>query len=381
MCVRYLYGGVFKSCVYPGMLRSMSFFGARMVLTSRTLEWLYYNPTWKNSEKNPEHGLPDWDFGETPYSLGVLGALLIIFIFAIILLIPACFAASRITNVQERQQEYEADFKHQHQLICDNSESIAVSDGSGTESSMLSRRFQPIYRNILLFLNRKIWLDLAQKAAMPYGPSIIALFPATFCAIAIANDNATRSYGEVDVVLQADLIRRFFVQTCELLGFLICSLHIFAQSSAFAKRVMKALELQEEFLLCEAKLDPDGIELLQQTGMNNGAACCGLELRESGRHVFGFQDIVRPSPDDKIRLRHADIYTPVGDRLLLHDVNLELHPGDTCLLVGPSGTGKSSLIRVLGRIWPLFKAKEPRHTEFTRPDHRNNFTHTTLLPA
>merc|ERR1712039_1107677 len=47
---------------------------------------------------------------------------------------------------------------------------------------------------------------------------------------------------------------------------------------------------------------------------------------------------------------HVDVYTPDGLRLLLEDVSLRLETGDRCLIMGPSGIGKSSLLRVLGQL-------------------------------
>ncbi len=380
LCLRnlfeYMYGGIFKSGIYPGFLHSVAYLLVRSVLCLRVLAWGYVNEDPKTGDIDVElvrSKLPKYN--DIPfYQIMVDWGNTIAIATCLVFLIPAVLAARHFTNVQERQQEYEADLKHQHQLVCSESEAIALSAGSGTESSLLSRRLKFAFRNSLLFLKRRVYLDIAQSLAFPYGPAILSIIPAAICAISIAKQNrdSTTEEDKVDVIIQADLVRRFFVDMCEVVGFLICSLNVFAQSSAFAKRVMKALELQEEFLMCEAKLDPDGIELLQQTGMD-GTLCCGLELARSRPHVFGFQDVVRPTPSGSIRLVNADIYTPVGDRLLLHDVNLELHAGDTTLLVGPSGTGKSSLVRVLGRIWPLFKAKEPRHTIFTRPDTKNMF--------
>ena len=369
LCLRYLfeymYGGIFKSCLHPGLLRSITFLVVRWILFTKIMTWAYVD------YKNHNH------VGDYPYAALVGWTPAWVFATILIFFIPTILAARKFTNVQERQQEYEADLRYQHQLICNNAEYIGMSDGSGTESSILARKFQSVFCNTLLWLKRKIWLDLAELLAMPYGPEILSCFPAAICALSMYHNNE-ENQGKMgypkDIVLQADLVRRFFIDACAVIGYLISSIHLVAQSSAFAKRVMKALELQEEFLMCEAKLDPDGIELLQQTGMDGGG-CCGLELRRSQARVFGFQDVVRPTPSAGIKLVSGDIYTPVGDRLLLHDVNIELHPGDTCLLVGPSGTGKSSLVRVLARLWPLFKAekKTGRDTVFTRPDSRSVF--------
>ncbi|MCL6561612.1 MAG: phosphate ABC transporter ATP-binding protein [Firmicutes bacterium] len=50
-------------------------------------------------------------------------------------------------------------------------------------------------------------------------------------------------------------------------------------------------------------------------------------------------------------LRVANITLTVGKTVILRDLYLELPAGTVTALVGPSGSGKSSLLRVLNRMW------------------------------
>jgi len=76
-----------------------------------------------------------------------------------------------------------------------------------------------------------------------------------------------------------------------------------------------------------------------------------------------------------IVFEHVDVYTPDGLRLLLEDVSLRLESSDRCLIMGPSGIGKSSLLRVLGQLWPLFRTPGPSggKAKFSRPGPLNVF--------
>jgi ATP-binding cassette, subfamily B, bacterial MsbA len=52
-----------------------------------------------------------------------------------------------------------------------------------------------------------------------------------------------------------------------------------------------------------------------------------------------------------IRLDHVSLSYPGGARPALSDVTLDVEPGETVALVGPSGSGKSSLIHLLPRFY------------------------------
>jgi putative ABC transport system ATP-binding protein len=49
-------------------------------------------------------------------------------------------------------------------------------------------------------------------------------------------------------------------------------------------------------------------------------------------------------------LRAIDVSYRVEGRLLLHDVNLEVHPGQRFAITGPSGVGKTSLLNILAGL-------------------------------
>jgi zinc transport system ATP-binding protein len=48
----------------------------------------------------------------------------------------------------------------------------------------------------------------------------------------------------------------------------------------------------------------------------------------------------------------AGIYQRFGHREVLHDVHMEVHPGEIVALIGPNGSGKSTLARILLGILP-----------------------------
>mmetsp|Transcript_115710 Transcript_115710/g.367958 ORF Transcript_115710/g.367958 Transcript_115710/m.367958 type:complete len:698 (+) Transcript_115710:156-2249(+) len=52
-----------------------------------------------------------------------------------------------------------------------------------------------------------------------------------------------------------------------------------------------------------------------------------------------------------LRLEDITLQPPLGQVALVHDLSFELKSGDSLLVCGPSGIGKSSLLRAIGGLW------------------------------
>ncbi len=60
---------------------------------------------------------------------------------------------------------------------------------------------------------------------------------------------------------------------------------------------------------------------------------------------------VEASVDGVVELVDVDVSLPTGDRIV-DDLDLRLTPGDSLVITGPSGTGKTTLMRSLAQMWP-----------------------------
>ena len=80
-----------------------------------------------------------------------------------------------------------------------------------------------------------------------------------------------------------------------------------------------------------------------------------------------------PTYDGSVRLDGVEVRTPAGEQLI-DPLDLQLNSGDSLVVVGPSGVGKTTLMRSLAELWPFTSGT------LSRPDGENQTMFLSQLP-
>ncbi|MGK2903420.1 MAG: ABC transporter ATP-binding protein/permease [Mycobacterium sp.] len=226
----------------------------------------------------------------------------IAFLYVLFATIIAFWIGRPIIRLSFDNEKYNAIFRYALVRLRDASESVAFYRGEVAERVQLRKRFDPIVSNYQRFINRSVgfygWnLTMSQ---------IINPLPWIIQAPRLFSGNI--QLGDVS-------------QTGSAFGSIQTSLSFFRNSyDAFAGWRASIIRLH------------------------------GLVVaNEEGRALPELT--VEPSRHCMIEMKSIDVRTP-ADEPLIDDLNLELNPGDTLIITGQSGTGKTTLLRSLAQLWP-----------------------------
>ncbi len=212
------------------------------------------------------------------------------------------------------QQRYEADFRFNLVRVRESSEQIALLDGEAAERQGLLDRFGRVVGNWMLIMSRTKRL--------------------TFFSAGYAQASVVFPYAVVSPAYFAGTIQLGgLMQTASAFSSVQGALSFFASSAVYR-------QLAEWRAVIERL---DGFQHAMEVGRAVAVTPPFIEVAPgAGKAAVTLGDVVLNLPDGKPLVSRTNISIPAGDRVLV---------------TGPSGVGKSTLLRAIAGIWPFGKGR------------------------
>ena len=216
----------------------------------------------------------------------------------------------RLVGLNYSQYQKEADFRYSLVRVRDNAESIAFYRGEKRERRDLVGRLRAAVLNMLSIIgwNRNL-----------------AFFVNSYNYAALV----------VPVVIVAPLFMRGEVE----FGVVTQSAGAFAQVLAGVSLIITQFERLSAYLAGVQRLGGLWDDLDE------------FDAEEARVALEGTQDV----DDDSltVNLDTLSVCTPDGSKTLVNDLTFELRRNQSLLIMGASGTGKSSVLRTIAGLWPI----------------------------
>eukprot|EP00588_Corethron_pennatum_P010986 CAMPEP_0194268442 /NCGR_PEP_ID=MMETSP0169-20130528/2765_1 /TAXON_ID=218684 /ORGANISM="Corethron pennatum, Strain L29A3" /LENGTH=740 /DNA_ID=CAMNT_0039009677 /DNA_START=48 /DNA_END=2270 /DNA_ORIENTATION=- len=241
----------------------------------------------------------------------------------------------------------EADFRYSLVRFRENAESIAFYGGESIESREVSRRLNDLVTNKkdIIVKDRNLETFTTGYQYLVQVLPIMVVAPLYF--------EGTVLFG---VLTQASSA---FMRILNDVSLIVTNFQTLAAFSAGIDRLASFLEAIRN---TDTSRSPDSHLLERACLIDNSTEDSKVPdpvpaaSTESGRlsigvHISSGAYVGQESDKRRLSLDNLTVFTPDKSRMLIDKLSLDLQNHENLLIVGPSGTGKSSLLRAISGLW------------------------------
>ncbi|MCF3573231.1 ABC transporter ATP-binding protein/permease, partial [Planktothrix agardhii] len=217
----------------------------------------------------------------------------------------AIYLNQALNKITQEELELKANYNYALTHVRTHAESIAFFDGETQELNIIQRRFN----NLLNSAKHKIDWERGTEIFNRGYQAAIQVFTFVILGPLYMNSDGI-SFGQVG---QACLAANLFASA---LGELISEFGTSGRFSSYVERLSEFSQALEEVVK-----QPENVSTIKTIEENH----------------FAFENVTLQTPD--------------YEQVIVENLSLSVQPGQGLLIVGPSGRGKSSLLRAIAGLW------------------------------
>ncbi|NEO97832.1 MAG: ABC transporter ATP-binding protein/permease [Symploca sp. SIO2E9] len=216
----------------------------------------------------------------------------------------AIYLTQELNKINNEELQFKADYNYCLTHVRNHSESIAFFQGEDQELKIIERRFNKVLDNAELKVDWERGQDIFNRAYQ----SAISIFSMFILTPLFIQDKI--DYGEIS---QASMACLMFSNA---VGILISEWGTSGKLSSYIERLAKFSDTLKSVIKQPEELST--ITTIQ---------------------------------DNRLSFEKVTLKTPNYDKIIVENLSLSVQPGQGLLIVGPSGRGKSSLLRAIAGLW------------------------------
>ncbi|TKA58577.1 hypothetical protein B0A53_00318 [Rhodotorula sp. CCFEE 5036] len=265
------------------------------------------------------------------------------------------------------EQRLEGEYRFSHTRLVEHAEEVAFLRGSQTEKNLIERGYFALLKHINRILRMRMVYSIVEESIVKWFWGSLGL---CVCAVPVFG---ARLFGggrgglggvlaSVDFGSRTEGFvtnRRLLLSASDALGRLMSTYRDLSELSGYTARVSELLDTMEDVKAgrYQKKLVGGGSTAGRTVGKDD-------EVAENAKMLQGRGKVIQS--ENEIVFDRVPIVTPNGD-VLIKSLSFYVKPGQHLLVVGGNGTGKSSLFRILGGLWPIYggTVTKPPASEFT----------------
>ncbi|GAA5907008.1 hypothetical protein JCM6882_000030 [Rhodosporidiobolus microsporus] len=252
------------------------------------------------------------------------------------------------------EQRLEGEYRFSHTRLLEHAEEVALLRGAGTEKNLIERTYFALIKHINRTFRLRFVYSVVEEGVVKWLWGSLGL---CVCAVPVFGAKLvgmkSLGGGNVDFGSRTEGFvtnRRLLLSASDALGRLMSTYRDLSELSGYTARVTELLDTMEDVKEGRYQKRVVGGGDARISAAGGGKKAEG-EKEGNAKILQGRGKII--DSDSEIIFDKVPIVTPNGD-VLIKSLSFHVKPGNHLLVVGGNGTGKSSLFRILGGLWPVY---------------------------